>query len=173
MGRSGGNGGERDPLLPVRAPVTVKVKREFQDEESLWSWSPSPVSRRKQKEKDWTGGECGKKKQEEGEETEEETIGRIGRNAMRKVTLRVIPLIALTVWVSWLDKLNIALAGPGIMKLLNLSAERYGAAALRVFLRASLYTLTRGKHAPVCPAAVSLYIYVSLYVWCQAHRRLL
>ena len=137
MGRSGGNGGERDPLLPVRAPVTVKVKRQFQDEESLWSWSPSPVSRRKQKEKDWTGGECGKKKQEEGEEdeeTEEETIGRIGRNAMRKVTLRVIPLIALTVWVSWLDKLNIALAGPGIMKSLNLSAERFAFATSLFFI---------------------------------------
>lgn len=75
-------------------------------------------------------------KANEGEESDPDEA--IGRRAMRKVTLRVVPLIALAVWVSWLDKLNIALAGPGIMASLNLSAERFAFSTSLFFVSYSL-----------------------------------
>lgn len=58
----------------------------------------------------------------------------IRRSAMRKISIRLLPLLALAEGVAQLQKVNISYAAPGIKKTLNINNDQLGLALSILFL---------------------------------------
>ena len=65
----------------------------------------------------------------------------VGASCRRKLNLRICPIMALALWCSWLEKLNVGLALPGIKESLGITDEQAGFAVSAFFITYPIFMM--------------------------------
>ena len=76
---------------------------------------------------------------------EEENFEQHARSAMRKISWRMLPILAFVFSISATEKTNISLAAEGMMEDLNINTKQFGLASSLYFVPYGLLAVPSGK----------------------------